>query len=93
MIVLSREQRLRFQLRDVVFRCAEFLVQLFQQIILLVCVGLLQGQVYVRFNIAGDRGEFLVRSDLLFGAFPLSQNALRRFLIVPEIWIRDPRFE
>jgi hypothetical protein len=47
----------------------------------------------VRLDITGDGAELFVRSDLLFGALPLAENALGRVLIVPEVGIRDTRFE
>jgi hypothetical protein len=56
-------------------------------------VGFFPGEVDVRFDVAGNRGEFFVRGNLLFGAFSLAENALCRFLIVPEVGIGDARFE
>jgi hypothetical protein len=47
----------------------------------------------VRFNIAGERGQLVVCVNLLFGALPVAQYALRCFLIVPETGIGDARFE
>jgi hypothetical protein len=47
----------------------------------------------IRLYVARNRGELFVGGDLLFGALPLAQNSLRRFLIVPEIGVGDARFE
>jgi len=47
----------------------------------------------VRLNVAGEGGEFRVRSNLVYGMFALAENALRGFLIVPEVRFGDARFE
>jgi hypothetical protein len=47
----------------------------------------------VRFNVAGERGQFFVRGNLLFGALAVAENTLRGFLIVPEVGIGDAGFE
>jgi hypothetical protein len=47
----------------------------------------------IRFNVAGERGEFFVRGNLLFGALAVAENTLCGFLIVPEIGIGYARFE
>jgi hypothetical protein len=47
----------------------------------------------IRLYVASNRCELFVRGNLLFGALPLAENALRRFLIVPEIGVGDARFE
>jgi hypothetical protein len=47
----------------------------------------------VRFDVAGDGRELLVGGNLFFGALALAENALRGFLIVPEIRVGDARFE
>jgi len=92
-IVLSGEQRLSFQLGDVAIGGAELAVQLFQQIVLLLDVGLFLSEMDVRLDVAGDRGELLVRGDLFFGALALAENTLSSFRIVPEIGFGDARFE
>jgi hypothetical protein len=56
-------------------------------------VGLFLGEMDVRLDVAGDGCELFVRGDLFFGSLPLAQNALCRFLIVPETGIGDARFE
>jgi hypothetical protein len=49
--------------------------------------------VDVGFEVARNRGEFFVGGDLVFGALAVAQDALRRFLIVPELRLGDARFE
>ena len=56
-------------------------------------VGLFLGEMAVRLNVAGDGREFRVRGNLFFGALALAENALRGFLIVPEIGVSDAFFE
>jgi hypothetical protein len=92
-IVLAGEERLRFEFGDVVIRRGKFPVQLFQQIVLLFGVGLFLREINIGLNVASDRGKLFVCGNLFFGALPLAENALRRFLIVPEIGIGDARFE
>ena len=41
----------------------------------------------IRFDIAVERSKFFVGGNLFFGALAIAQDALRRFLIVPEIGI------
>ncbi len=93
MIVLSGEQRPGFQFGDVAIRGVELAVQLFQQIILLLDVGLFLREMDVRFDIAGDGRKLLVRGNLFFGALALAKNALSSFLIAPEMGFGDARFE
>jgi hypothetical protein len=92
-IVLAGKKRLRFQFGDIVLRSRELAVQLFEKIVLLLGIGFFLREMDIGLYVAGDRGEFFVRGDLLFGALPLAQNALCGFLIVPEVGISDPRFE
>jgi hypothetical protein len=56
-------------------------------------VGLFQREIDVRLDIAGNGSELFVGGNLFFGAFAVAQNALRCFLIAPEIGIGDARFE
>jgi len=53
-IILAGEQRLGFQFGDVAIRGAELPVQLSQQIVLLLDVGLFLSEMDVRLNVAGD---------------------------------------
>jgi hypothetical protein len=92
-IVLAGEERLGFEFGDVGIRGGEFAVQLFQQIVFLLRVGLFQREIDVRLDVPGDGGEFFIRGDLLFGALAVTENALCGFLIAPEIGIGSPRFE
>lgn len=47
----------------------------------------------VGFKVAADESELFVGSNLLFGALAFAQNALRSFLIAPEIRVGDAGFE
>jgi hypothetical protein len=90
---LTGEERLGFQLGDEAICGVQLAVQLFQKVVLLLNVGLLLGEMDVGLDIARDRRELLVSGNLFFGALALAENALRCFLIVPEIGIGDARFE
>jgi len=92
-IGLPGEQRLGFQFRDVAIRGVEFPVQLFQQVVLLLDVGLFLGEMDVRLDVAGVGRELLVRGNLFFGPLPFAENALCSFLIAPEIGVGGARFE
>lgn len=56
-------------------------------------ISLFLREVNVSFEIASQGGKPFIRSNLLFGAFALAQNALRSFLIAPEIGIGDAGFK
>jgi hypothetical protein len=92
-IGLSGEERPSLQFGDVGIRGVELAVQLFEQIVLLLDVGLFLREMNIGFDVAGERREFVVRGNLFFGAFTLAENALCSFLIVPERGIGDARFE
>jgi len=92
-IGLPGEQCLGFQFGDVAIRGVELPVQLFEQIVLLLDVGFFLSEMDVRLDVAGGGRELLVRGNLFFGPFPLAENALCGFLIVPETGIGDARFE
>jgi hypothetical protein len=47
----------------------------------------------VRVEVTGKRNELFVGGDLFFRALAISQDRLRSFLIVPELWLRDTGFE
>jgi hypothetical protein len=92
-VSLSGEERPGLEFGDVSVRGVDLPVQLFQQVVLLLDVGLFLGEMDVRLDVAGDGRELLVRGNVLFGALPFAENALRSFLIAPEIGIGDARFE
>jgi hypothetical protein len=92
-VFLAGEQRPRFQFRNVIFRRGQLFFQILQQFVPLRCVGLFLRQMNVRLDIAGNGIEVIVRGNLFFGALPLAQNALRGFLIVPEIRIGGACFQ
>jgi len=92
-IGLPGEQCLGFQFRDIAIRGVELPVQLFQQVVLLLDVGLFLREMNVGFDVAGERRELFVRGNLFFGALTLAENALCSFLIVPESGIGDASFE
>jgi hypothetical protein len=92
-ILLPGEQRPGFQFRDVVLRRAKLQVELIQQIVLLHRIGFFLREMDVSLDVAGDRRKLFVCANLLFGAFAVAENALRCFLVVPEIGIGDARFE
>ena len=92
-IGLPGEQRPGFQFGDVVIRSVELAVQLFQQIVLLLDVGFFLSEMDVRLDVAGDGCELLVSGNLFFGPLALAEDALCRFLIVPETGVGDARFE
>jgi len=41
----------------------------------------------IGFDIANERSKFFVGGNLIFGALAIAEDALRRFLIAPEIGI------
>ena len=93
MIAFAGEQRLGFQIGDIRFRVAQLAIQLFQQVIALLSVGFFQRQVDIRIQVAGQRREFVIRRDLIFGALAIPQNGLRGFLVAPEIGLGNFGFE
>src|SRR5207245_3545247 len=92
-IGLAGEQRSGFQFRDKAVGVVELAVQLFQQVVLLLDVGLFLSEMDVGLDVAGDGGELLVGGNLFFGALAFAENALCGFLVVPEIGGGDTRFE
>jgi hypothetical protein len=55
MIGLSGEERFGFQFGDVGIGGVELFVEFFQQIVFLVDIGFLLGEIDVRFDVAGNR--------------------------------------
>lgn len=93
MVFFPGEQRPGFQFADVVLRRRELLVELFQQIVLLLRVGFFLREMDIRFDVPGNGRKLLIRSNLLLGALPVAEDALRCFLVVPEIRIGNARFQ
>jgi hypothetical protein len=56
-------------------------------------VGFAFGELDVRFDVAGERFQLLIRGELIFDALAVAQDALRFFLIAPEIGVGGARFE
>jgi len=92
-IGLSGEERPGLQFRDEAIGGVELAVQLFQQIVLLLDVGLFLSEMDVGLDVTGGGRKLLVRGDLFFGTLAFAENALCSFLIVPEIGRGDSRFE
>ena len=93
MIAFTGKQSFRFQFGDVVLRCRQLFVEILQQLVLLLRVGFFLREVDVRLQVAADRSEPFVRSNLLFCALAVAENALRGFLIAPESRIGDAGFQ
>ena len=93
MVAFAGEQRLGFQVGDVTFRVVEFAVQLLEQIIALLGIGLFLHEMDVGIEVAGKRSKFVVGADLIFGTFAIAKNRLRGFLIVPKVRSRNAGFE
>jgi hypothetical protein len=47
----------------------------------------------IRFDVAVERSKFFVSGNLFFGALAIAEDALRGFLIAPEIGIGDAGLE
>jgi hypothetical protein len=92
-IAFAGEQRFRFQLANIIFGIAELAVELFEQIVALLGVGLFLREMDVSIQVARKRSELFVGGDLVFRTLAIAQDGLRGFLIVPEIWLCDAGFE
>ena len=93
MIAFARKQRFRFQVGNVNVRGPQLPVQLFQQVFPLLGIGFFLRKMDISLKVAAHRSEFLVCTNLLFGALALAQHALCGFLIVPEIGFGAAGFE
>jgi hypothetical protein len=93
MVAFAGEQSLGFQVGNVIFRVVQLAVQLFQQVVALLGVGLFLREMDVGIEIAGKRSELVVGADLIFGALAIAQSGLRGFLIAPEIGLSYAGFE
>jgi hypothetical protein len=56
-------------------------------------VALAACQFDVSFDVAGERLQFLVGGELIFDLLAVAENALRFFLIAPEIGVGGACFE
>ncbi len=92
-IGLAGEERSGFQFRDEGIRGVQLAVQFFQQVVLLLDVGLFLSEMDIGLDIAGNRRELFVGGNLFFSALAFAEDALRGFLIVPEIGIGNASFE
>jgi hypothetical protein len=92
-ITFTGEQRLRFQVSDVVLGGVELAIQLLEQIVALPGVRFFLRKVDVSVEVPGERSKLFVSRDLVFGAFAVAQDGLRGFLIAPEIGRGNARFE
>jgi len=87
------EKRLGFELGDVSIGGGEFFVEFLEQIVFLLDVGFLLGEIDVGFDIAGGGGEFFVGGNLFFGALAIAENSLSGFLVAPKIGVGGAGFE
>jgi hypothetical protein len=92
-IGLAGEERPGFEFGDVGVCGGKFAVEVFEEILFLLSVGLFLREIDVGLDVAGDGSEFFVGGNLLFGAFAVAEDALRRFLIAPEIGVGGASFE
>jgi hypothetical protein len=90
---LSGKKSFGFQFGDVRISGVDLFVQIFQEIVFLVDVGFLLGEIDVGLDVAGGRREFLVSGNLFFGALAIAEDTLSRFLIAPEIGIGGASLE
>ena len=93
MVGLAGEERFGLQIGDVGIGGGELLVQIFEEVVFLLDVGFLLGEVDVGLDVAGNGGELFVSGDLFFGALAIAENTLSGFLIAPEIGVGGAGFE
>jgi hypothetical protein len=92
-VVLAGKQRLGFEFADVSIGVREFLAEVLQQFLFLFRVGFAFGEFDVRLDVADERLQFLIGGELIFDLLAVAENALRFFLIAPEIGIGGALFE
>jgi hypothetical protein len=92
-IVLAGKQGLRFELGDVVLGSGELAVEILQQIVALIGVGLFAGKGDVRVDVAGGGGKLGVSGDVGFRALAIAKNTLGGFLVAPKIGCGGALFE
>jgi len=89
----TRKQGFGFEVGDISFGVVQLAVEFFQKVIALLGVGFFLGQIDVGIEIAGKRGQLFVGGNLILGALAIAQDGLRSLLIVPEVGLRDARFQ
>jgi len=92
-VAFAGQQGFGFEISDISFGVVQFAIEFFEQIVALLGVGFILGQIDVGVEIAGERSQPFVGGDLIFGALAIAQDGLRGFLIVPEVGLRDARFQ
>ena len=93
MIVFAGEQSAGFEFADICIGRSEFAAEFLQQIFALRRVGLCMSELDVGFDVSRERDELGIGRDLVFGTFAFFEDALRFFLIAPEIGTCDAFFE
>jgi len=92
-IVFAGEQRSRFEFADVSVGGSEFAAKFFEKVFALRGVGLGMSELDVGFDVSRERDELGIGRDLVFGTFAFFEDALRFFLIAPEIGAGYALFE
>jgi hypothetical protein len=76
-VVLAGKERLRFKFGDVAVRGGDLAVQILEQVIFLLGVGLFLGKMNIGLDIAREGSKFFVGSNLFFGALAIAEDTLR----------------
>jgi hypothetical protein len=84
-IVFAGEQRAGFEFADICVGRSEFAAEFLQKIFALRRVGLCMSELDVGFNVSRERDELGIGRELFFGTLAFFEDALRFFLIAPEI--------
>ena len=84
-VVLTGEQRDRFQFGNVGVGGVDFALDFAKQRIALGNIGFFLGEMKIRFDVAGRERELRVGGDDFLRDFALLENSLRLFLVLPEI--------
>lgn len=92
-IVIAREKRLRFEVGDVSIGRSDFLRYVFKERRALGIVFLFLSKMEIGFDVADLAAEGVFGMDAVFDCFPLLQDGLGLFLVLPEIRVADFFFE